>query len=547
MCISINRWFLCPLLTQPNDQQPPESDPPSDPSRPWRDWKHDDVAPKTEVHRLNLCRFENFTYVRHLHKSTIRCAVTIGRFCEDYPQQTCTELYAIACPTCTKDDVCVLSQPPFHVYREEHILGYLGSDIQTKIVENYFADLCGFVVTLLDVELDDLPIKRWTLWLHHVGSMCTQNSDHIVDGSSGYSLLCSQTECSSTYRSWSHNISRAARIHDSRQLRSGRASNWYEEIVKCHPELIHILKESFFGHIPNQQWFALPEEDENVRMSRMVGVLGENIQMLLYLGPTVQKVPGAVVATEEEWRKLLQGRETLAMIIIWYAALDPGLSPRFLEVLMRDHILTILNPFLNLEDYPPNTEFLECHQLGSKPTQELAVRFSRMLQDQEKVERLNSTLQRQEKLLQLLRRNRSIEYKNKSVEQRLASGTASQFALQEDRFQAIKDMPTCMVCAEDFLHQEVQPMHMQIAQMPCCKQPIHFRCFKGTVMFAQRCPYCNFSLEKHLAVGKDHFHWASGHGRLARPEQGGLFHEPNSAQRRQSLNSLVQVVREYNR
>ncbi|KAI5466280.1 hypothetical protein BGZ63DRAFT_420783 [Mariannaea sp. PMI_226] len=502
MCIRINSWFICPVETPPPGEELPRTESP--PNVQYPHYERDTVVDEITRRTHNIPQIDGFTYVHHQEQTWIRCAVAAASPCFRLPHQIRTEHYAVPCPTCTRDDICLLPSAPYRVdYVDDiHLIDVPDDDIGT--INNYFYELLVIMETFVDVELGDGNLSIHSHALHYANMCCTQNPHHIGwdEPDRPPTSWCNETECPNSRKPWCHNVSRASRIRDSQLLRSGRAHNWWARAEDPEGFDLPTFIQLFFGPVPNQRWYALAQEGESVRFNRLVSQIGANIQKLVALGPTVQGWVGEVPDLET-WKLILSKREALALLFVWYAAHDPGVSSVFLNILMERYILSTLNPFFEQENAPPGWRYLDCRTPAPGRLQQLTERFVRLLfvgNNGYKVERAE---ERVHDTMRILKYNRDTDYQNRGLLLRAIDGATLANLLTD--LEAIQALPDCAICGDRFFAQEVVPYHLNVTLTSCCKQPLHFRCFKAIITSTGLCPFCRHQFDRRLFEGDDMF------------------------------------------
>ncbi|KAK7408663.1 hypothetical protein QQX98_009178 [Neonectria punicea] len=526
MCIKIVRWFMCPEYHGALEDSTPSA-PSASRDMPWKDWKDDDLIPTEELNALRVESFDNFVYVRHQEVSWTRCAMINTTHCADAPLQIRTELYSIACPTCTRDDTCLLSAPPFRVDRDELFVTSPNRAIYDQIARCYFEELAGLIRHFIRYEIRGECISIEAFMLHFKTLLCTEKKEHVYVSDMmdmmNRGRECA-TDCTCTRAPESHNISRALRMQDSEALQIRVAHFWAEwahdkDVVD--PEAIRANE---FGEIPNQRWLNHSDEDE--QYNRMDARVMEFVHRLINIGPDVQSgINGSVLMEQDKWAEIIRGRQTAALHFVFYAARDPGLTLPFLDAFMRDYILSVLNPFYDPVNAPYSARFLPCQRTGLGSAEDIAAAFTTLRQSPDTKAKLDQVHQRRDRVLDALEKNRTIAFLNANGISSVADSSAPRFAVPPAV--AIEQMRACGVCADDFVDQDRLPKHLNVAMMPCCSKPLHFCCFKGISLGTKRCPFCNSSFEEQFWSDFKNpdgtFMWN------ARPEDvpiGGLMSEP---------------------
>ncbi|KAF0644577.1 hypothetical protein FPSE5266_02728 [Fusarium pseudograminearum] len=107
-------------------------------------------------------------------------------------------------------------------------------------------------------------------------------------------------------------------------------------------------------------------------------------------------------------------------------------------------------------------------------------------------------MDQQDELLNTMRRNRNISFRNIVNKQRVAEAVAQRFRTPGSTLLDTDEVRDCVICSDPFdtSGDKLVPEHLAIVQLPCCVKFIHTRCFKGvTTGKKQACPFCNANLE----------------------------------------------------
>ncbi|KAM5351748.1 hypothetical protein ACJ41O_004471 [Fusarium nematophilum] len=550
MCIQVNRWFYCPVRTS-SARSPAQPPCPSQhsPANPAANWAHEDAVSPLEAEKIGLPGRPGYSYVRHKVESWVRCALIRAPHCRDYPQELRTEVYSISCPQCTNDDRCVLSQRPVLTGSLDNPNG-MPLVIENAIVAAYYSEVASLLRSYLLHDLNYQPLDEKSWQVHMLGQYCTENGGHLYRDhpSRLHSEEC-ERECGCTNNPGAHNLARALRIREGQVLRMRFPLEWFPfaaEDRRNHNRVLGDFYANGFAHVPNQDWLNyLPDYDH--RYQRLVSQIADQMSGLIRLGPTVE----GASPSAPTWREVLETREFLASELIYYPASDPGVTDRFLENLMRNHILTVLCPDIDLNEAPPHWRGLICQRRAEDAaTQDLIDLYGRLQGNYQSEGEIYRARMRRDELATVLERNRGIAFKNVLIRQRLADSFirghevtgAELWALSSDDDGRVPQ--TCVICAEDFDTTNLQvPEHLRCVRIPCCSQYIHARCFKGvTRAHKNACPYCNESFAS-ASIGLDpekagrNWRWDERLEELP----AGMSEEPSAHQQRQFefLNPLL--------
>ncbi|KAF4979082.1 hypothetical protein FZEAL_4642 [Fusarium zealandicum] len=501
MCIQVNRWFYCPVqepghtVQQAQQAQQPPVQPQANPFSPWLQWQDQERAPHSEVSQLGLTEHNNYYYIRHKVESWIRCAAILATDCRDNPQAFHTEVYAHACPHCTQDDGCILSGAPVLNHMEDN--PNLTQETDDRMVAAYASELTALLRSYLAQELEFMPPDEKSWVLHMRGQYCTEDRNHVVRdhperGARSYD--CHAT-CACTNKPWAHNISRAARKHEGFITRVKFSPEWFEFVL--NDQGLQTWKDQAFADIPNQSWLNMIN-DASRRYDHLSAQIGNQLNQLIMLGPNVEPLaPGQPLRTPEEWHRTLSRREFVAYQLIYYPAMDPGITRRFLDRLMHDHILKALCPDVGPLLGLGNWRMLDYRFSASDEIRELVNLADGIAVDRYKTSAIRGSTRRRDNVVRILIRNRDIAFRNALIRQKLAEGAVLRFEIPAAVVVQAGEH-TCNLCAEDFDVQNANvniPVHLRLAQLPCCRNFVHFRCFKGAALQKKlACPFCNQSL-----------------------------------------------------
>ncbi|KAM0434653.1 hypothetical protein ACHAPT_003752 [Fusarium lateritium] len=417
--------------------------------------------------------------------------------CLQYPLETRTELYKIACPECTTDDPCLLPAEPIQTHKASS--PNMTADMLDNIADAYANEIIALLSSFLQIQIRGMNLDKPSWEVHQRGLYCTQEKHHIIrdhpenpDGSAEYP--CS-VDCAPTVRPWAHNASRAARNQDASQVRIREVHDWFYYAFTDRAPSRWV--DDSFAEMRNQLWLNM-HEDGPQRLDHLMGQINEAGLQLTRLGPTIYTPMPGVVLDNQWWKDRLQKGQFVASQLIVYPCLDPGITTDFLDILMRNHFLTALCPGLDTSrDQRGWRNMLTCQQPASAEMMGLlhhlaAAHFhSPQFQGQ-----VTAATDRRNRLLNIFERNRAICHHNLVIKRRAAEGFALSHAAVSSY--AARQNPNCPVCMGAFdavsLDSEI-PTHLRAMNLPCCAQFIHVGCFKGIGTNLQRCPLCNRELK----------------------------------------------------
>ncbi|KAL3588947.1 hypothetical protein FPOAC2_11107 [Fusarium poae] len=505
MCKKIIRWFCCPVqISDPNDLPPiPQRPRPANPFRPWARWRSCDRLSQEEMRYLQLGH-QNYYYIRHRKKYWIRCARTVAGGCDEVPLETRTELYSIPCPDCTRDHASAMSSRPFQTCVEEPDTNR-HSDTLRDIYAGYVSELVSHTRAFFRHELDLEPLDKLSAMTYIRGLNCTESPYHIRrqhPDRNNYPEEC-LTECACTVDPVAHNLSRAVRNQEAMRVRDKRAYVWFEAVQQdTHLET---YQTEHFVQIPNQLAINLDEESSE-KHDRMVERVGQQVVSLCLLdhNPDLQTQWTARYDDLDEWRERVMHREALCLIMIRYAAADPGISLSFADELMK-YILTMLAP--GLDETDSSIQHFFCNISAYKDFAELTAICDQMTTGdiirRGKWNYRQECMDQQDHLLNTMRRNRNISYRNIVNKQRVAEAVAQRYRIPGSAILDTDEMRDCVICSDPFdtSEDDFVPENLAVIQLPCCAKFIHTRCFKGvTTGKKQACSFCNADLE---TIGMD--------------------------------------------
>ncbi|KAM0204679.1 hypothetical protein ACHAPA_001877 [Fusarium lateritium] len=498
MCIKVIRWFYCPVITP---DPPPQVVPrpyPANPLKPWIHWQPEEPVPPEQLGHLHTV-YQGYHHVRHRHEYWIRCARIEVNDCLARPVEIRTELYNIACPVCTGDHDSAMSADPILTHSDEANYD-INDGASIRPVCQYVGELLLLVRTFFKMELrrDPLDGLSWTTFVR--GLNCTHDPNHIQRDHPdrvGHDDCLHNCPCS--FDPAAHNVSRAGRNHEAHAMRTRQATNWFN-MCRLDPELVQ-WKTRRFAHLPNQ--LALNRDDQMVQKhDHMMSRINEQLSALLHLdhNPDLATSKTPFFRNLDEWRRYLRAREATCVMITRYAASDPGINLNFAESIMKI-ILPALAPGLDSND--PRVANLFCNTPALEGSWLLdLVEFSDQLSRNVFLSRQRHvSMAHQINLFQVLVRNRRITSTNILSKQRVAESVISTNIIPgKDLLRTGEEADrNCTICGDDFDTEasanSVIPRHLAVMQLPCCRQFIHARCFKGiAALRRQACSFCNADL-----------------------------------------------------
>ncbi|KAF4472414.1 hypothetical protein FALBO_685 [Fusarium albosuccineum] len=486
MCIRVTRWFFCPV---PDSQRPAQQQlrPAMNAYLPMFNWFDQDPVPTTERIQLDLPIIPGYFYMRHKKEYWRRCALMDVAKCMQTPLGHHTELYKLPCPDCSGDHPSVLAQKPF----QTHIVD--NPNPSSELVAEYAEELTVLFRSFLlhEIEAADLDLPSWLAYVR--GLCCTEHKSHVVRDHPYRQCQPACLDCANTRRAWSHNLSRAARNVDAFHTRIKHSKTW---VILC--TLDHGIADWRQNHFADMRYQLELNLGEGTlqNFNKMLAKIAENVAKLIRLGPTCEPPSPHRPRTDEFWRHLLIFREYLAHHLAWSVCFDTGVTEVFIEHMMRDHILTALCPDLDINNAPPGYTILDCQQPASPAMQELSRILLRVYTSDDNHPKMSASIQRRQRLYGLLDQFRAIYHRDVAVRQRIAESCMRSCeipAAEVAAHIAVTDETECSICGDEFdAENDGPPVHLRVAQMPCCSKLIHVRCFKGILIRSKgSCPYCN--------------------------------------------------------
>jgi hypothetical protein len=206
----------------------------------------------------------------------------------------------------------------------------------------------------------------------------------------------------------------------------------------------------------------------------------------------------------EEWRERVRHREALCLIMIRYAAADPGISVNFADKLMGS-ILTMLAP--GLDEADPAIQHFHCNGSAVEGFAKMTAICDQLTSGdiirRGKWNYKQECMDQEDILLNTMMRNRNISFRNIVNKQRIAEAVAQRYRSPGSAILETDEMRDCVICSDPFdtTGDDLIPEHLAVMQLPCCSKFIHMRCFKGvTTGKKQACSFCNADLE---TIGMD--------------------------------------------
>lgn len=496
MCIKVDRWFYCQVQGQ-GPPVPPGREQTNTYEDFWAYWQHGETVGLDEQQYKDLPPLQGYHYVRHKDERWIRCAMTNVTACRQYPLEIRTELYDIPCPECSQDDPCVLSDQPSQTF--ENPSPNMTSDVLAEIAEAYANEVIALTTSYFRMQLNRQELDEESWDVHQRGLYCTLDKDHIVqdhplrlEGPVEYPCFA---DCFCTTRPWAQNSSRAARNQDATQVRVRGMTEWftYAQEEEDPPEWVS----HSFANMPNQFWLV-QHEDGTQRYGRLSSQVSLAVAQLGQLGPTIQDGTGREIRFEPSaYHGIIRLGQFTATKLLTYPCLDPGVTAEFLDLLMRNHFLTALCPFLNTNGNEKNWRYvLRCHRRASVEMQELLVQSEQVFMNSIRRVQDYEAMRRHTTLANALERNRWICLSNAIVKNDVAEGFAQSWVTYAAY--ATTKTKTCHICVEDFddiSRDSDIPPHLRVIETRCCDQFMHARCLKGTVLRREKCPLCNTELK----------------------------------------------------
>ncbi|KAM0347036.1 hypothetical protein ACHAPU_004975 [Fusarium lateritium] len=508
MCIKIIRWFYCPgIAPDPpprNNQRPPSTNP----DKPWLDWKHDDLVLPGEAGKVPRA-YQGYCTIRHRFEHWIRCARLQVTDCLAKPLETRTELYDIACPDCSGEHNCVMLAEPFRTHSDEPDYD-IHNRVDMEPVYQYAEELMRLTRAFYKIgllkEMMDKP--SWQVFAR--GQHCTYNPDHILrDHPEQVVADECERDCPCTSDPGAHNISRAARNHEGQIVRVLSSVNWFKN---CSRDLeLPEWKDKRFARLPGQLALNL-EADWYPKWRDMALLISQQVSTLsnLNFNPDLATSKTPFYGDLNEWRLNLESREKTCLLLIRYAATDPGVTLKFAQSIVKV-LLPLLAPGLDSSDNRIARLFSDTPAAEGEFLLELAA-LSDQFQDKTGKPHIwrEESKQHQDELFNVLMRNCRLTFTNILAMQRVAARVIAMHAIPGSAVLETGEEAdlNCSICGDNFdtrqpTHVAI-PHHLTVLRLPCCRQCMHARCFKG-IAFSERpaCPFCNAEFAEMGMVSDD--------------------------------------------
>ncbi|GKT97841.1 hypothetical protein FLAG1_00159 [Fusarium langsethiae] len=371
-----------------------------------------------------------------------------------------------------------MSTRPFQTHIEEPDVER-DADLLREIYTHYLVELLSHTRAFFRHELDMEPLDEHSAMTYVRGLNCTENPFHIRrqhPDRNNYPEGC-LNDCICTVDPVAYNLSRAARNQEAMRVRDKRAYAWFEAIQQD----THLQKyqEEYFVYLPCQLSINLDEESSK-KHDRMVERVGQQVMSLCLLNhnPDLQTQWTARYDDLEEWQERLRHREALCLIMIRYAAADPGISVNFADDLMKS-ILTMLAPGLDEKD--PSVQHFFCNVPASRGFAEMTAICDQLttgdIISRGKWNYRQECMDQQDNLLNTMRRNRNISFRNIVNKQRVAEAVAQRYRITGSAILDTDEMRDCVICSDPFdtSGDDLVPDYLAIIQLPCCAKFIHTR------------------------------------------------------------------------
>ncbi|KAJ4318051.1 hypothetical protein N0V84_007032 [Fusarium piperis] len=389
--------------------------------------------------------------------------------CLQYPLEIRTEMYDVPCPECTQDNPGVLSARPIHTYRNQS--PNMTSEILASIANAYASEIINLTTSFFRIQIhgENLEEPAWNVYQR--GLYCTLEEQHIMRDRPQY-----------------------VEGPDAAQVRIRDANRWfYYSFNDPGPSQ---WANDHFAKMPNQLWLNMHEASSE-KYKHLQSQIRRAAAQLDQLGPSIQV--GGNIRTRRShvgfFRSIVNLGQFTATKLIAFPSIDPGITADFLDLLMRNHFLTALCPYLDTTHAQVDT--LECRQPATQDMERLLAFSCLAFRDEEKRSETTFAVGRHDRLVDALERNRAISHRNGLVKKRTAEGFA--LCCLVDSSYAAGKTQTCIICADDFddVNDESDiPRHLRAMETRCCHQFMHTRCFKGSALQREKCPLCNRNLEE---------------------------------------------------
>ncbi|CAM1506632.1 Fc.00g062730.m01.CDS01 [Cosmosporella sp. VM-42] len=475
--------------------------------KPWMHWNEDD---NVSIHDLDLYDppvYKGWTYVRHKEEGWIRCAAVKGRLCQLGPTETLTEIFNIPCSTCSGEDPCVRRSRPLNVYNEGHAEA-TGEDLTNLelAVDGYFDELLKIQQGWFDRLLKQSPSLSADTHGVLSGSLrCVeQPARHIFlpeniayhpHGVHRYECI---QDCVTSQRPWDSNISRGGRFSEAYRVRADEPAEWF---LHSHD----LQEQGSLDGIINDMGTLSPIVELVMNKAHSIDMMErihDRVQLLISMGPNeLDSEPEAI--SPNEWEQQMRGRSWLAEQLAFYPNHDPGLSGKFCELLLNKHILTVLNPWLSAKDAPQGWHAINWGRAAQQDVRDMvATWYAQYSSPDKQTPTIRRAFQEAEKRREhqflVMDRNR----------QRVRQHTLRLYEWTDPVIQRHEITPTaalrmeeqCAVCFDKFQEYPEAPRACLVTATPCCKKPLHFKCFKQWVCRRELalCPYCNQDMATNM-------------------------------------------------
>ncbi|KAF4992117.1 hypothetical protein FGRMN_7395 [Fusarium graminum] len=513
MCIKIIRWFHCPSIAPDPPPQINQRPPSTNLDKPWLDWKHDGLVHTGEPGEVPKA-YQGYCTARHRFEHWIRCARIQVTGCLARPVETRTELYNIACPDCTGDHDCVMSAEPYLTDSEEPDYD-IHNRVEMQPTYQYLEELVRLVRAFYKIGLlkETLDKTSWEVFMR--GHNCTYNPEHIQrDHPELVPTDDCQRNCPCTFDPGAHNMSRTARNHEGHVVRAIRPMNWFKNCSRDGE--LQQWKDERFARLPGQLDLNL-DLGSYLKWRDMALLVGQQVSTLsnLDFNPDLATSKTPFYQDLSEWRSVLSKREQTCLLLIRYAASDPGITLKFSKSIVKA-ILPLLAPGLDSSDPRIARLFSATPAVEDEWLLELAA-LSDQFQPKNKPHFWrDEAKQNQDELFNVITRNCRVTFTNTRARQTVAESVISMYTISGNTVLETGEEAdlNCNICGDNFdtrqpTHITVPP-HLAVLRLPCCRQFIHARCFKGIATSQSPvCPFCKAEFAAMGMVSDDNDPWRS--------------------------------------
>lgn len=489
MCIWVTRWFCCPEpCVEDINEQPAHI---TDPTRPWESWRPNDPISPEQCANLRLRPYAGFSYVRHRQVLKIRCALPSPRRCCEAPRETHTEVYRGPCPPCSGHEVHARCEQPMvkHISEDHYSTSRHGRELLDKALCQYFLHIVSWQWTVMQLLLGDKGGHPGLLYEH---TACSEHYEHNVFDSPDRPANPRCDSCDSINMDAAHSVTRALLRHEALVARAINAHKWHQglELTRDNRHVMARFRARGMDRAdegtPHVYHAEAPPGSERLLQSID---RSHFLQMLR---------SHKIMINQASWNRRLERRRWLVGQLLLLVVNDPGLSTVFRELLLRRYILHLYEPVPSEDFQHGEIDFAaKARCLGE------AVAMVRWFNElvvthpaaDANMDRLRWCGDQFRNSLTVIRANGD-EYLRHSTERHEHAA-----AYMYDRCVTVKHArqseSACGICQCDFdLAPGLCPRAWRVAETPCCRKPLHFKCFTPLYVRKLRCPYCRADLRQ---------------------------------------------------